>query len=95
MPTEYISPEGREHPSKYHPDVLFGLLVEDAVRSHATELEWFTVAIQRIGSRRKRGRESLGHATERAMKALLDEVEQLTGHRRLPLHSGVIPGVRG
>lgn len=95
MPSAYVSPEGREHPTKYEPDVLFALLVEDAVRHHATDLQWFTVAVQRIGARRRRSGQTKGEAVELVMKALLDEVEQLTGLRRLPLHSGSIPGVQG
>jgi len=78
----YISPEGRKHPSKYSPDELHRTLVEDAVRSHATDLTWATLAYRRIG-RLRHGSEGVG--AERAFLAVLADVTELTGRAEMPL----------
>lgn len=81
-PKQYISPEGREHPSKYSAEVLHQMLVADAVRSHPTDLEWLTLAVRRIG-RVRHGSEGVG--SELAFRAVLDEVKALTGREDMPL----------
>ena len=78
----YISPEGRQHPSKYSADELHTLLVEDAVRSHATDLQWAVMAYKRIG-RLRHGNE--GRGSEVAFLAVLADVTELTGRTEMPL----------
>lgn len=79
----YKSAEGRDHPTEYTADQIMGYLVEDAVKHHATDLRWFVAAILEVARQRN-------IAAEAAMLALLDEVEALTGLRRLPIHSGAL-----
>lgn len=80
---KYQSAEGRDHPSEFTADRLMALLVEDAVKYHATDLRWFVAAILEVARQRRIDAEA-------AMLALLDEVEALTGLRALPIHSGPI-----
>ena len=82
-----IAPNQRDHPSKYTADQLRVTLVQDAVLNHATDLQWMTLALQRIATT-TRGNSS--QALEATFNDLLDEVETLTGRRELPLHSGPI-----
>lgn len=77
----YISAEGRNHPDTYTAVELHQFLVADAVKRHATDLPWFVAAIKRIGKIRYG---SEGKGSDRALNAVLDEVELLTGLRELP-----------
>jgi len=76
-------PDQREHPSAYDDVTLMRILVEDAVMSHATELRWFTAAIATLARRTRK-------PAEQVFIDLCDEVEAITGHRHLPMHSGKI-----
>lgn len=73
-----LSPEGREPVGAYTAKQLHEFLVADAVRSHATWLPWAVAAYSRIGEQTKQGAEA-------AYTAVLDEVETLTGLRRMPV----------
>lgn len=75
-----LTPEGRRGVETYSADELHRMLVEDAVKSHATYLPWAISAYQRIGERSGKGPEA-------AFQAVLDEVETLTGLRRMPVGS--------
>lgn len=74
-----LTPEGRKPVTAYSAGELHRMLVEDAVKSHATYLPWAISAYQRIGER--------GNGPEAAFQAVLDEVETLTGLRRMPVGS--------
>lgn len=80
---KYRSAEGRDHPRTYDPDTLHRLLVQDAVQMRATDLAWAVAAYERIAERRR-------ISVDAAFTAVVDEVESLTGHRRMPLHSGAV-----
>lgn len=73
-----LSPEGRKGVDAYTEAELHQFLVADAVKHHATHLPWAVAAYDRIGKLSKRGAEA-------AYQAVLDEVEQLTGLRRMPV----------
>ena len=83
MSAGYVDPGSRQHPSAYEPAHLRQLLVEDAVRSHATELRWMTYALIRLS-------EASGKGLEETFTSIVLEVETLTGRREMPLHSGGI-----
>lgn len=84
MTAANLTPEGRMPVTAYTAAELHRMLVEDAVKSHATFLPWAVSAYQRIGER--------GHGAEAAFVAVLDEVEVLTGHRRMPVGSTTLTG---
>lgn len=73
-----VSPEGRRAVGEYSAAELHRFLVEDAVKRHATYLRWAVKAYERIGM-------ATGRGAEDAYQAVLDEVEALTGLRRLPV----------
>lgn len=73
-----LSPEGRKGVERYSADELHQYLVSDAVKRHATYMPWAIAAYERIGELRKTGAEA-------AYQAVLDEVEVLTGLRRMPI----------
>lgn len=77
---DMIGPDGhhRQGVEAYTAPELHRFLVADAVRSHATNLTWAIEAYKRIGAKTGRGAEA-------AFQAVLDEVESLTGHRRMPI----------
>lgn len=77
---EPLSPEGRRPVREYKADELHRFLVEDAVKHHATDLDWAIRAYTRIGKLTRNGPEA-------AILAVLDEVEQLTGLRQMPVTS--------
>lgn len=79
----YIDPAKREDPSTYAPEHLRQLLVEDAVRSHATHLPWLVAAVQLIARAERKGLDDV-------FTSIVQEVETLAGRAELPLHSGVI-----
>jgi hypothetical protein len=72
--------EGRYPVRDYSEQQLRTILVEDAVRKHATDLPWFIEAITRIGKLSRRGPEA-------AFNELVNEVETLTGVASLPMGS--------
>lgn len=72
------SNEGRLDPHHYSEAQLRQFLVEDAVKKHATQLDWAIAAYQRIG-------ELSGEGPEAAYRSVLDEVETLTGLRLMPV----------
>jgi hypothetical protein len=76
------SPEGRLAPDYYTPAELHRFLVADAVAGHATSLRWAIMAYVRIGKKSGKGADA-------AFQAVLDEVETLTGMRRMPVASGM------
>lgn len=76
-----LTPEGRKGVEAYDAAELHRLLVEDAVKSHATHLPWAVAAYLRIGER-------TGKGAEAAYQAVLDEVETLTGTRSMPMTPG-------
>lgn len=80
---KYRSAEGRDHPSTYDVDTLHRLLVEDAVKMRATDLAWAVAAYERIAERRR-------VPVDTAFQAVVDEVETITGQRRMPVHSGFV-----
>jgi hypothetical protein len=67
-------------PTAYTADELHRFLVADAVQGHATSLPWAVAAYLRIGERTRKGADA-------AFVAVLDEVEALTGLRRMPVAS--------
>ena len=73
----YLSAEGRRWVTFYHPDELHRFLVEDAVKSRATDIEWALHAYARIGRYRNRRNPSAG--AEEAFKAVVAEVASM-GH---------------
>lgn len=75
-----LTPEGRRGVEHYSADELHKALVADAVKHHATFLPWAVAAYERIGERRR-------ISAEAAYEAVLDEVEALTGIRRMPVAS--------
>lgn len=75
-----MSPEGRFRVGDYNERQLHEFLVEDAVRHHATDLRWAILAYRRIGKLNGRG-------PEEAFKAVVDEVEALTGMAMMPVAS--------
>lgn len=75
------APGQREHWSTYDANTLHRILVEDAVASHATDLKWFTGALQRIQQITKRPLEEI-------FAAVVTEVESFGMH--MPMHSGPI-----
>jgi hypothetical protein len=75
-----LTPEGRRGVEAYSVEELHGFLVEDAIKRHATFLPWAIAAYERIGEQRRVGAEA-------AYQAVLDEVESLTGLRRMPIAS--------
>lgn len=75
-----LSPEGRKGVDAYDAAELHEFLVSDAVKRHATYLPWAIKAYERIGKLRQTDAEA-------AYQAVLDEVEQLTGLRRMPIAS--------
>jgi hypothetical protein len=77
----YMSAEGRAHPDTYSAVELHQFLVHDAVLRHPTDLAWTVLAYKRIGEIRYG---SAGKGSDKALNAVLDEVEQLTGLRELP-----------
>lgn len=79
-----LTPEGRKGVERYSAAELHRVLVADAVKGHATFLPWAVAAYERIGNLR-------GVGAEGAYQAVLDEVEALTGLRRLPVGSPVTP----
>lgn len=82
MPTTPTTPEGYLPVEAYTSTELHQMLVADAVKGHATYLPWAVSAYKRIGERTGRG-------SEDAFQAVLDEVESLTGLRRMPVSTGV------
>lgn len=76
------TPEGRLPVEAYSSTDLHRMLVEDAVKGHATYLPWAIAAYKRIG-------EKTGRGSEDAFQAVLDEVETLTGLRRLPVSTSM------
>jgi|GEM_PF-5775995 len=83
----YIDPSQRQHPSAYAPAHLRQLIVEDAVRSHATHLPWMVAALQIISKAEGRG---TSRGLDETFESIVLEVESLTGRRDMPLHSGRI-----
>lgn len=79
-----LSPEGRKGVAAYTAKELHEFLVADAVKHHATFLPWAVEAYDRIGERTGKGGEA-------AYQAVLDEVEMLTGLRRMPISSPLTP----
>lgn len=77
-----LSPEGRKGVEEYTPTELHQFLVADAVKHHATFLPWAVAAYTRIGG-------GTGEGAEKAYQAVLDEVEALTGSRRMPVGSAL------
>lgn len=75
------APGQREHWSKYSPEDLHRILVEDAVASHATDLPWAVGAYARIAKLTRR-------SIEDAFLAVVQEVE--TMGLSVPLHSGAV-----
>lgn len=75
-----LSPEGRRDVEHYTPTQLHNFLVTDAVKHHATFLPWAIKAYEEIGKRRQT-------SAEDAYQAVLDEVQVLTGLRRMPVAS--------
>ena len=73
-----LTPEGRRPVESYSATELHTILVTDAVKNHATWLPWAIAAYTRIGERTGRGAEDAYHA-------VLDEVEALTGLRKMPI----------
>ena len=80
-----LSPEGRKGVEEYSAAELHQMLVSDAVKRHATSMQWAVAAYDRIGKLTKRG-------AEEAFQAVLDEVGALTGLRALPIER---PATRG
>lgn len=78
------SAEGRLAPHLYTAAELHRFLVADAVAGHATSLKWAVQAYARIGQKN-------GNGAEAAFQAVLDEVETLTGLRRMPIASKLTP----
>jgi hypothetical protein len=77
-----LTPEGRRPVEAYDATTLHTFLVEDAVKNHATWLPWAVKAYQRIG-------DLTGRGPDDAYQAVLDEVEALTGIRKMPVASPV------
>lgn len=75
------APGQREHWSKYDPETLRRILVEDAVASHATELSWMVGALARIAKETKR-------PVEDVFVGIVTEVEEMG--LPMPLQSGPI-----
>lgn len=73
-----LSPEGRRGVAAYSAKELHKFLVEDAVKKHPTYLPWAVEAYDRIGQQTKKGAEA-------AFQSVLDDVELLTGDRRMPV----------
>jgi len=73
-----LSPEGRRGVDAYTAQELHEFLVADAVKRHATDLEWAVAAYGRIGKLR-------GNGSDNAYEDVLDEVEALTGLRLMPV----------
>lgn len=80
-----LSPEGRKGVEEYTPAELHEFLVTDAVKHHATFLPWAVAAYDRIGSAPG------GKGGDAAYVKVLDEVEALTGLRRMPIGSPLTP----
>jgi hypothetical protein len=74
------SPEGRKGVEAYSSAELHRFLVTDAVKRHATDLQWAIAAYLRIGQLDRTDAET-------AYQRVLDEVEALTGLRRMPISS--------
>lgn len=85
MTRKRLSPEGRRGVEEYTPAELHKFLVEDAVKHHATFLPWAVAAYERIGDAPG------GKGADAAYVKVLDDVEQLTGLRRMPISSPVTP----
>lgn len=79
------SPEGRKGVEAYSADELHRMLVSDAVKRHATSMQWAIAAYDRIGKLTRKGAEA-------AFQAVLDEVESLTGVRAMPIEKPATPG---
>ncbi len=79
-----LSPEGRKGVDEYTAKELHAFLVEDAVKRHATFLPWAIAAYERIGRLD-------GCGAEAAFQRVLDDVEQLTGSRLMPITSPITP----
>lgn len=75
-----LSLEGRLPVRQYKQGELHRMLVEDAVKRHATDLPWAVGAYDRIGK-------LSGKGAEAAYQAVLDDVEALTGLRVMPVTS--------
>jgi hypothetical protein len=75
------APGEREHWTKYPPETLHRMLVEDAVAAHATDLAWMVGALARIAKDTRR-------PVEDVFSAVVAEVESLGAH--MPMHSGPI-----
>ncbi len=73
-----LSPEGRKGVAAYSAKELHEFLVADAVKRHPTYLPWAVEAYDRIGRQTGRGAEA-------AFQSVLDDVELLTGDRRMPV----------
>lgn len=83
----YIDPDQRKHPSAYTAAHLRQMIVEDAVRSHATHLPWMVAALQIIAKAESKG---TSRGLDETFESIVLEVEGLTGRRDMPLHSGRI-----
>lgn len=82
-----LNADGRPPVGSYSRKQLHQLLVEDAVKHHATDLQWATEAYLRIGL-------GTGTGAEQAIKDVLDDVEARTGFRLLPMASATSAEVR-
>lgn len=80
-----LSPEGRRGVEEYMPAQLHKFLVEDAVKRHATFLPWAVAAYDRIGAAPG------GKGGDAAYVSVVDDVEQLTGSRHMPVGSPLTP----
>lgn len=82
-----LSNEGRRGVVEYSATELHRFLVEDAVKHHATQLDWAVEAYHRIGK-------LTGKGAEDAFTEVLDEVEVLTGVRMMPVAGATKAEVR-
>jgi hypothetical protein len=85
MSRRKLTPEGRKGVEEYSAAELHTFLVEDAVKRHATFLPWAVAAYERIGAAPG------GKGAEAAYQSVLDDVEGLTGLRRMPVGSPLTP----
>lgn len=75
------APGQREHWSKYSPEELHRILVEDALAVHATDLPWAVGAYARISKLTRK-------PIEDAFQAVVQEVA--TFGATMPMHSGAV-----
>lgn len=78
--SQALNVDGRLPVREYSEQQLRTILVEDAVRHHATELAWAIAAYTRIGKLSHKG-------AEQAFLGVVAEVEALTGLPEMPVTS--------